>query len=178
MSAYSLSLICDVPGAPGALGFLGNTLRRDDGKPSEVRSEEPAIARQQPVGVNARVSADEKVRDDAAAPAASSAVARPRSSGCGRGASVDRRKRHAQLLQHFVDAARPNPGGRLRPDDVACDDAAEAKRVPKRLGRREAEGWIGVQDVEQDAGVDRGDQTASTSPRSSVSSSSVVRLDL
>lgn len=141
----------------------------------EVTAVKAPVPGQQPVGLQARVSTDEEVRDYALPGAAACAIAAPRLTGAVSTLPLQRAERRAES-GHGSLGAFPSreEGAGLGPHDGAREHRANRKALTETIPRRRAEGGVGGEYVEEHAGVHSGDHGNSAGPRSSVMSSSVV----
>lgn len=172
----------DFRGLRGAGLAAGLRPRRADGSDRgpdyevrEVAAEEVAVAGQESLRLDGGVSADQEVGRYPLSATAGEAIGAEGIRGDECRVTVERRERDAERVEQTGDrVAAGEPGGDLCPDDLAGDDASLLDAGAHRLLRGFAVLGIGPEDVDQDVAVNGGDQVASSSPRSSAITSSVL----
>lgn len=140
----------------------------------EVGAIDAPVARQQAVRMHVRVRSDDEVGDDALATPSAPAVAAEAVAGGERRRRIEGREDDAEGVELSARVRSRGEADRdLRPHDLARNQGPFGEALREGVARPRTVLGVGREDIDQDAGVDRGDQIASGLPRSRSSSSSV-----
>lgn len=134
-------------------------LRLENRQPGQVRPVEATVAREKAIGVDKGMCADEEVGQDPAPGAGGTAVRAVDPSGSRRDVPVIRDQLHADAVEARCDRALIVVGADdLRPHDRRNDERSVGRCLSECNRRAGPVLGLPGEDVEQDGGVDRGDQ--------------------